>query len=117
MRVWATEKYTSEGLQQIFEQQKIDQIADLAWFMLRDESKKFFQDSKSNFLDSVVTFDDQVKLIKALLETIGIGEPEIEKIATALGPEAVKGPNEKAVPPGPKRQASKTKIGAKPSTR
>ena len=41
VRAWAVEKYTTEALQLIFERQKIDEIADIVWFMLKDDDKKF----------------------------------------------------------------------------
>ncbi len=80
VRAWATAKYTSEGLREIFEKLKIDEIADMAFFMVKD--KTMFKD-KDAFLDAVITVKDQVEVIKALLGAVGIGEPEIGKITKA----------------------------------
>lgn len=103
VRAWALERFGSpQALQSVFSDQKINDIADLAFFMLKDKARFT---SKDAFLDAVVTVQDQLNLIKALLYTIGIGEPEIEKLNQAA--EAVS---------GPKGQAPSPPIGAKSTT-
>lgn len=106
VRAWAIAKYTSQGLKEIFEQHKIDEIADMAFFMLKD--KELFK-SKDDFLDAIVTIQDQVDLIKALLGAVGIGEPEFKKIDEAMA--------KAGGAPGPLAKSPKKKIGAKSSTR
>jgi len=106
VRAWATAKYTPEGLKEIFEKQKIEEIADLAFFMLKD--KEIFK-TKDEFLDAISTIQDQINVIMALLGAVGIGEPEVKKII-------------KAVDAGAKtvddilKKSPKRKIGAKSST-
>lgn len=85
VRSWAVNKYTSQGLKLIFEEQKIDEIAELTWFMLKDDDKKLFPGGLNDFLDNVVTIKDQIAIITALLGAVGIGEPEIKKITAAVG--------------------------------
>lgn len=80
VRAWAVEKYGPEKLKQIFEQQMIGEIAELAWFMLKDQDKQFFKNSKDEFLDGISSVQDQVNIIMALLGAVGIGEPELDKI-------------------------------------
>jgi hypothetical protein len=109
VRAWAVAKYTSPGLKLIFEQQRIDEIAELTYFMLKD--KAAFGDSKDKFLDSVVSIGDQVRIIKALLGAVGIGEPEIKKITDSIKPE-----DRVETAADPKPQA-KRKTGAKSSMR
>lgn len=81
VRSWATAKYTPEGLKEIFEKQKIEEIADMAFFMLKDKTQF---PNKEAFLDAIVTITDQINIIKALLKTVGIGEPEVEKIIKSV---------------------------------
>lgn len=81
VRAWATDRYTSQGLKTIFETQQINEIADLAYFMLID--KDFFT-TKDNFLDAIITIQDQINIIKALLGAVGIGEPELEKLSASV---------------------------------
>ena len=107
IRAWASEKYTNKGLQEIFAQQRIVEIADMAFFMLKEKDQFADQDA---FLDAIVTVQDQINLIKALLETVGIGEPEIEKINASLPKEGPPSPNVKSPSP------PKAKTGAKSST-
>jgi hypothetical protein len=101
VRAWALEKYTPMGLKNIFEQQKIIEIAEMAFFMLKEKDVFPSQDA---FFDSVVTIQDQINLITAVVGTVGIGEPEIKKLNEALG--APPGPNEKS--PKPKRTGAKS---------
>lgn len=78
-RKWAVDKYGAEELQQIFNNRQVEKIAALAYFLLRDDDQKSFP-TEDDFLDAVATIPDQIELIKAVLRTIGIGEPQIEKI-------------------------------------
>lgn len=78
VRAWATEKYTSAGLQKIFELQDINAIGTLAWFMLKEKDQfKSFGD-EGGFLDQIVSSQDQLNVILALLGAVGIGEPEMD---------------------------------------
>lgn len=106
VRAWATSTYTSKGLEEIFSKQKIEEIAEMAFFMVKD--KTLFE-TKDAFFDSIVTVRDQINVIKALLTTVGIGEPEIEKIT-----KAVEAQEQKDVP-DPKTK-TKRKTGDQPST-
>ncbi len=107
VRAWAIEKYDgNEGLRQIFEIKDIGKVAGLAYFMLKDRSKFPTED---DFLDSVRSTKDQLNIYHALLETIGIGEPEIKKIEKSL--------DQKGEKPNPNPQSpSRKKTGAKSST-
>lgn len=84
VRQWATDKYTPKGIERIFKTQQINEIADIAYFMLAEKDKKEFFKTKDEFLEHVVTIQDQVNVIMALLAGVGIGEPEIEKLNQAL---------------------------------
>lgn len=97
VRSWATTKYGPERLKVIFEHQDIGEIAEIAWFMLKDDDKKFFNNSKDTFLDGVSSVQDQINLIKALMATVGIGEPEFEKVKEMT--QAIQ--DEKKSPPPP----------------
>jgi hypothetical protein len=100
VRQWAKDKYGAEKLKAIFEMQDIDEIADIAWFMLKDDCKDIFKGDKANFLDAISSMRDNLSLIKALLAAIGIGEPEIEQINQAL--------KDSGGPPDPNDQSPKT---------
>ncbi len=80
----------------------------MVYFMLKDKTPYPTLDS---FLDAVVTVQDQVAIIKALLQTIGLGEPEIDQISKAMKIDGA--------PPSPNRKtpALKKRTGAKSSTR
>ncbi len=114
VRAWATEKYTPEGLKEIFEKQKIEEIADMAFFMLKDKTQF---SNKDAFMEAIVTIRDQITVIKALLGTVGIGEPEIEKLTKSA--EAGLSAEQSVTMKEPVDPKTRTKrpIGAKPSTR
>ena len=107
VRTWATAKFTSQGLKEIFEQQKIEEIADMAFFMLKE--KEEFK-TKDDFLDAISSMQDQYNIILALLGAVGIGEPEMKKINAAAKKE------EMEVTPNPLVVRPKKKTGAKSST-
>ena len=109
VRTWATNKYTSEGLHEIFSKQKINEIAEMAYFMLKEKNKF---PSLEIFLEHVNTVQDQVNVMLALLGAIGIGEPEIEQLSANLPKPPVK---EEPNDPNAKSPKSK-KTGAKSLT-
>lgn len=81
VRAWAMEKYSSEELKEIFSGIKINEIADIAYFMLKE--KDFFK-TKDDFLDAISSTQDSVNIITALTGSIGIGEPEIKQIQESI---------------------------------
>lgn len=103
VRCWAMDKYTPAGLKEIFDKMKIEPIAEMAYFMLKDKSAV---PTLPEFLDLVCTVQDQINLTKALLGAVGVGEPELKKIDEAMKVAGLE-------PPKPK--APKKKIGAKSS--
>lgn len=105
VRSWATAKYTPQGVKEIFEKQKIEEIADMAYFMLKE---KELLTTKEEFLEQICTVRDQVNVIKALLAAVGIGEPEIKKIDDALAKGEVAAP--KPTPLTAKRIGAKSSI-------
>ena len=109
IRTWAQTKYGSEGLKNIFEKHQIVEIADMVYFMVKDKTAYPTLDS---FLDAVVTTQDQINMIMAMLKTIGMGEPEIKQVADSM--------KIKEAPPSPNQKTptlKKKRIGAKSSTR
>lgn len=87
VRDWAVKKYTAKGVRIAFETLDVGIIAEVAFFMLDDESRKNFKDPEA-FADSIVTIQDQIAVIKAVSATMGVGEIEFKKITDALTPPA-----------------------------
>lgn len=81
VRAWVTAKHTPEELQKIFEMKDILKVAEIAFYMLK-EKEKF--DGYDGFLDAVASIQDQINLIKAVVGTIGLGEPELAKVQSQL---------------------------------
>lgn len=100
VRAWAFDKWGPAKLQEIFSKQQILPISEMAYFMLKDKDR--FK-TLEEFQEAICTVQDQVNLSKALLASVGIGEPEIEKINTMIEKDKSKA----AVDPnarGPKRK-------------
>lgn len=108
VREWAKDKYTAAGLRVIFETHQIGEIADIAFFMLKD--KEQFK-TKDDFFEAILTLQDQLNVIKALLGAVGIGEPEYKKIQ-----EAVDKTMGQSAAPEKKSQKKTAKIGSKSLT-
>lgn len=92
---WAVEKYGTQALDKIFRELSIVEICDITWFMLKDQNK--FKDQE-DFLENVCSVRDQIAVIKALLKTVGIGEPELNKIDAAMKEQGHSAPPKKASP-------------------
>lgn len=114
VKAWASTNYGSERLQQIFQHLKIDEIAEIAWYMLKDDDKKTFGDSQDEFLDHICSVKDQLAVITAMLETLGIGEPEMKKLQAA---KEKRDAEQKAKTPDPNQSRPRKKTGAKSLTR
>lgn len=110
VRAWAFDKFGAQNLDVIFKEQRISEIADIAYFMLKD--KDVFP-TKDSFLDAVRSLRDQLNLITALLGAIGIGEPEMKQIKDSI---AANMKPEVPVDPKPQSPKAKKKTGAKSST-
>ena len=90
VRAWAFDTYGPARLKEIFEKHHIIPISEMAFFMLKE--KEVFK-TVADFQDAVITTGDQVTLIKALLTSVGIGEPEIEKIHNDIEKKAAGSPD------------------------
>ncbi len=83
VRAWAFSKWKAAELDSILREQKVVQIAELAYFMLKDKTKFPALD---DFLDAIVSPRDHLALITAFLGTIGLGEPAIEELRKEMHP-------------------------------
>jgi hypothetical protein len=91
VKAWAISKYTHQGLEKIFGEKKIEDIAVIAYFML--QNKEDFPTLES-FLDSIVGPMDELSIMLALLKTIGIGEPQLERITKSMDEASAASPND-----------------------
>lgn len=87
VRKWAIEKFGAKVVQNAFSTLEINIISEIAFKMLSDESKKLFKD-QDDFLDKIVTIQDQLNLMTAISKNFGIGEPEMKKFMDAFKKEA-----------------------------
>lgn len=79
VRIWALGQYTDKGLEKILREQSPKELSEIAFFMLKDESKKHFKDLE-HFQDSILSPKDILALSLAVLGTIGMSEPIIEQL-------------------------------------
>lgn len=98
VRAWVADKYSQKQLQEIFENKNITAASVIVYYMLKEKDSFINEKGMATleaFQDRIVTIQDQINMMKALLEAIGIGEPEIKKISDSLPKE------EKEVEPDP----------------
>lgn len=91
VRAWAFEKYGAENLQKFFENKDILKISEIAFFLLKDKSQI---KTLEQFQDLIVTIEDQVNLLKAVIKTIGVGEPQIDQLQKLEAEANQKNPND-----------------------
>lgn len=76
-QVWMREKFGKENVQGIFKDQNIPAIAEIAHHQLKDSSDfPTFMD----FCECIITQQDRIAVMMALLHTIGISQPVIAKL-------------------------------------
>lgn len=85
-RIWAKQRF-GDGLKDIFQDKKIAEICELAFFLMKD--KTGFADFNA-FAESVVTVADQIEIMRAMLATVGISQPVIEKLVNEAEAEVKK---------------------------
>lgn len=107
VKAWAMAHYTPAGLKGIFEGRDVPKMAEICYYLLREKNIFPTQDS---FFEAICGPKDELAILTAMLGTLGIGEPEIEKINKSLPEMETPDPNV----PSPKPR--KRKIGAKSST-
>lgn len=94
---WLGETYGTEGVQQIFDELRMHEIARIVFRLLNVESKKVFKKQVVEFVtedgevtevelggvdllrSSCVGWEDKLALVKALSENIGFSRPDIEE--------------------------------------
>lgn len=81
-RIWCNQRF-GDKIGKIFEKQSLPELAELAHFLLLDKADfpTFLE-----FADSVVTVEDQIQVVKALLKTIGIDDALIKKLSEDKSP-------------------------------
>lgn len=78
-QIWAKRTF-GDRLGEIFEKVDLPGIAELAHHLLKDKTD--FPDFLT-FAENIVTQEDKIGLIKALLTTIGVSQPVIQKLEEA----------------------------------
>lgn len=76
--IWAQEKFGPDGLKDVFEHRNLPQISELAYYLLKDKTDFPTID---DFQEAINTQADRVALIIAILATIGMSQPLIDKLA------------------------------------
>lgn len=102
VKAWAIGKYGLGEVQKIMSEMKIVQVAEITFFMMEDESQKLFGHDLDKYLEAISGVADELAVHKALLQTVGVGEVEIEKLSQLIV-ESVKLPDPKKAAPKPKK--------------
>ncbi len=114
IRSWAMKRFTAQGLELILREQRVEEISELAFFMMKDKS--IFK-THDDFMRAVVTIQDQLAVVTAMLGTIGIGEPKLEEIRTAMKKKEAESTAPKPLAPSQKKIGAKSSIRSQAATR
>jgi hypothetical protein len=94
-RIYVNRRWPNGEVEKVFSEVQIEGISEICYLLLEDASKIRFKDY-NDFCEHVVDQDkDVLAIVKAVLQTIGIGEPQLEKISEAIGEAPKLMPNQK----------------------
>ena len=102
VKAWAINTYGEGELQKIMTGMQTLKIAEITYFMLMPESKSHFK-NVDEYFENIQKVSDEITVNKALLFSMGIGEPEIKRLTS----------NDVVVTnlPDPKRRKPRSKSG------
>lgn len=76
-QVWLRDRFGADKIKGIFENQSLPEISEIAFHLLKD---KTVTPTLESLQEAVVTQADRIALIKALLQTVGISQPVLDKL-------------------------------------
>lgn len=76
-QIWLQRAYQEDQIKEIFRDQKIKELSRIAYFLLKDKSEF---PKLALFRQAIVTYQDRVALIAALIQTVGVSQPVIKKL-------------------------------------
>lgn len=74
-QIWCRDKFGAEKMKRIFETQSLPEISEIVFYLLKDSALSY-----EEFLEGICSYQDKVRLITALLATVGISQPVMERI-------------------------------------
>lgn len=77
VNVWLEKHYTSEQLKDIFSNQKIGEMSRIVYYLVKDKTQ--FPTLKS-FREAVITNEDRVAMMTAMIKSVGVAQPIIDKL-------------------------------------
>jgi len=79
-QIWVTERFGVPAIEGIFKDQRIGDISEIVFFLLKDKSPT---PTLESFRESILTKQDKLAMMNALLETIGISQPVMAELTKA----------------------------------
>lgn len=77
-QIWVNERFGDpQAIQGIFKNLRIGEISEIVYFLLKE--KDAFK-SLDEFREAIVSPKDKVEMVNALLRTIGISQPIVDKL-------------------------------------
>lgn len=76
-QLWMNERFGVEQVKGIFENRRLAEISEVVFFLLKDKS---VITSLEQLREAIVTNQDRVAMMGALLKTIGISQPVMDKL-------------------------------------
>lgn len=83
VNIWLEKNFTPEQIKDIFTHQKLGEMSRIAYYLLKDKHAVF--PKLKNFREAIVTHDDRVELISAMIKTVGVAQPLIDELQKQEG--------------------------------
>ncbi len=75
-QIWTEQRFGAGQIEGVFKNQRIPEISEIAYYLIVEKPPTL-----TAFQELVCTQQDKINLIQALLETVGLSQPVIEKLA------------------------------------
>ncbi len=89
LQLWAEKRFTKKGMADAIGSQDLAVLSELALYAMDDEDKKLFP-TLEDLQDAIVSYRDRSAFLHAILDSVGLNIPAMEKISKDI--EAQEGP-------------------------
>jgi hypothetical protein len=78
VQIWVKQHFGEEKIKYAFENKSLPEISEIAHYLLKDKTDF---PSLESFQEAIVTQQDRVAVLSSVMETVGLSQPVLEKLA------------------------------------
>lgn len=90
VQIWLNERFGKEKISEIFTNASLPEIAEIIYYLVKDKTDF---PTLPEFLDAVVTQQDRVNLMTAMMQSVGISQPLLKKLSEDEAPASGNAPS------------------------